>query len=38
MDDCTVRGDGLEDVSELRAIRVIRLPKEFLVGYVPLDT
>ena len=33
-----MRGDGLEDVSELRAIRVVRLPKELLVGDVPLDT
>jgi hypothetical protein len=34
----TVRGDGFEHVRELRAIGVIRFPKEFLIGDVPLDT
>ena len=32
-----MRGDGLEDVGELRAVRVIRFPEEFLVGDVPFN-
>ena len=34
----TVRGNGLEYIGELRAVRVIRFPKEVLVRNVPFGT